>query len=154
MSPQSTKTARNDAFLNPMGTDGFEFVEYAAIDPAPLEALFTRLGFTRIAKHRSKHVHLWRQGDINFILNAEKDSHAAGFYSVHGPSANAMAFRVRDAHVALKRAQELGIEIVASRVGPMELNIPAIRGIGGSLLYLVDRYGEQSIYDIDFHTLP
>lgn len=144
----------HDPYLNPMGTDGFEFVEYAALDPAPLEALFTRLGFTRIAQHRSKNVHLWRQGDINFILNAEKDSQAAGFFSAHGPSANAMAFRVKDAAAAIKRAQDLGIEVIASKVGPMELNIPAIRGIGGSLLYLVDRYGEQSIYDIDFKPLP
>ena len=140
--------------LNPMGTDGFEFVEYAALDPKPLEELFTRMGFTKIAKHRSKNVHLWRQGDINFILNAEKDSHADGFYNAHGPSANAMAFRVRDAAAAAKRAQELGMEIVASKVGPMELNLPAIKGIGGSLLYLVDRYGEQSIYDVDFVPLP
>ncbi|MDE3015634.1 MAG: 4-hydroxyphenylpyruvate dioxygenase [Pseudomonadota bacterium] len=136
--------------LNPMGTDGFEFVEYAALEPAPLEELFARLGFSKIARHRSKNVHLWRQGDINFILNAEKESQAAGFYNAHGPSANAMAFRVKDAAAALKRAGELGIEIVGSQVGPMELNIPAIRGVGGSLIYLVDRYGDQSIYDIDF----
>lgn len=136
--------------LNPMGTDGFEFVEYAAVDPAPLEALFTQMGFSKIAKHRSKNVYLWRQGDINFILNAERESHAEGFFNAHGPSANAMAFRVKDARVALMRARELGVEVIESTAGPMELNIPAIRGIGGSLLYLVDRYGEHSIYDIDF----
>jgi 4-hydroxyphenylpyruvate dioxygenase len=140
----------DDTIINPMGTDGFEFVEYATIDPAPMEALFTRMGFTKIAKHRSKNVHLWRQGDINFILNAEPDGQAAGFSDAHGPSANAMAFRVRDAVKAMQRAEELGIEIVASKVGPMELNIPAIKGIGGSLLYLVDRYGDHSIYDVDF----
>ena len=144
----------DDTFVNPMGTDGFEFVEYAALDPAPLEQLFSRLGFTKIARHRSKNVHLWRQGDINFILNADKDSQASGFYNAHGPSANAMAFRVKDTQAAVKRAQELGMEIVASKVGPMELNLPAIRGIGGSLLYLVDRYGEHSIYDVDFIPLP
>jgi 4-hydroxyphenylpyruvate dioxygenase len=137
-----------------MGTDGFEFVEYAALDPKPLEQLFERLGFSKVAKHRSKNVHLWRQGAINFILNAEKDSQAAGFYNAHGPSANAMAFRVKDAAAAIKRAKELGIEVVESTAGPMELNIPAIKGIGGSLLYLVDRYGEESIYDIDFKKLP
>lgn len=136
--------------INPMGTDGFEFVEYASLDPAPLEALFTQLGFTKIAKHRSKNVYLWRQGDINFILNAEKASHADGFYNAHGPSANAMAFRVKDAAAAIARAKSLGAEVVESSAGPMELNIPAIKGIGGSLLYLVDRYGDQSIYDIDF----
>jgi 4-hydroxyphenylpyruvate dioxygenase len=141
--------------INPMGTDGFEFVEYASLDPAPLEQLFTTLGFSKIAKHRSKNVHLWRQGDINFILNAEKQSHADGFYNAHGPSANAMAFRVKDAAAAIARAKSLGAEIVESKVGPMELNIPAIKGIGGSLLYLVDRYGSHgSIYDIDFVPLP
>ena len=133
-----------------MGTDGFEFVEYAAVDPVPLEQLFTQLGFIKIAKHRSKNVHLWRQGDINFILNAEKGSEAHGFYNAHGLSANAMAFRVHDAAAAIHRAYMLGAEIVASKVGPMELAIPAIRGIGGSLLYLVDRYGDNSIYDVDF----
>ncbi|MDE3059648.1 MAG: 4-hydroxyphenylpyruvate dioxygenase [Pseudomonadota bacterium] len=142
--------ATSAGITNPMGTDGFEFIEYAALEPEPLERLFTQLGFNRIAKHRSKNVHLWRQGDINFILNAEKDSHAEGFYNAHGPSANAMAFRVRDAAAAMKRAKSLGVEVVESTAGPMELNIPAIRGIGGSLIYLVDRYGEQSIYDIDF----
>ena len=141
-------------FINPMATDGFEFVEYAALDPAPLEALFTQMGFTKIARHRSKNVQLWRQGDINFILNAEKSSHAEGFYNAHGPSANAMAFRVRDAKAAIERARSLGAEIVESDAGPMELHIPAIKGIGGSLLYLVDRYGEQSIYDVDFVKLP
>jgi len=152
MNPSSV--IRDPSSVNPMGTDGFEFVEYTALDPAPLEALFTRMGFSKIAKHRSKNVHLWRQGDINFILNAEKNSDAAGFFNAHGPSANAMAFRVKDAAAAIAHAESLGIEIVGSKVGPMELNIPAIRGIGGSLLYLVDRYGEQSIYDIDFKPLP
>jgi len=136
--------------INPMGTDGFEFVEYAAQDPAPLEALFTKLGFSKIAKHRSKNVYLWRQGDINFILNAEKDSQAAGFFYDHGLSANAMAFRVKSVAKALERAQELGLEIIASNVGPMELNIPAIVGIGGILLYFVEKSGPYSIYDIDF----
>ncbi len=140
--------------INPMGTDGFEFVEYAALDPAPLEELFTKMGFSKIAKHRSKNVYLWRQGDVNFILNAEKQSHAEGFYSAHGPSANAMAFRVKDAKAAIERARSLGAEIIESKVGPMELNIPAIKGIGGSLLYLVDRYDSGSIYDIDFVPLP
>ena len=136
--------------INPMGTDGFEFVEYATQEPAALEALFTKLGFVKIAKHRSKEVSLWRQGDINFILNAQVNSQAQAFFEAHGPSANAMAFRVKNAAQAIARAKELGANVVESKAGPMELNIPAIEGIGGSLLYLVDRYGEQSIYDIDF----
>ena len=140
---------------NPMNTDGFEFVEYATNKPEEMDALFTKMGFAKIAKHRSKKVWLYRQGDINFILNAEPDSHADEFHKAHGPSANAMAFRVKDAAKAIARAKELGAEVVANKAGPMELNIPAIVGIGGSLLYLVDRYGSKgSIYDIDFEYLP
>ncbi len=136
---------------NPMGTDGFEFVEYASTQPETLIKLFESLGFTKVAQHRSKNVSLYRQGDVNFILNAEPNSQAEHFTKVHGPSANAMAFRVADSAFALKRAKELGYEVVESKAGPMELNIPAIRGIGGTLIYLVDRYGKNgSIYDIDF----
>ncbi len=135
---------------NPVGTDGFEFVEYTAPDPELLRTLFERLGFPVTARHRSKNVTLHNQGDINFIINAEPDSFAQGFARQHGPSACAMAFRVKDAAAALKRCIELGAQAVATRVGPMELQIPAIEGIGGSLIYLVDRYGERTIYDVDF----
>jgi 4-hydroxyphenylpyruvate dioxygenase len=135
---------------NPMGTDGFEFVEYTAEDPQALRQLFEQMGFPVVARHRSKDVTLHRQGDVNFIINAEADSFAQQFARDHGPSACAMAFRVRDAAAAFRRAVELGAKPVAHPVGPMELNIPAIEGIGGSLIYLVDRYGDQSIYDVDF----
>src|SRR5438874_13828833 len=117
---------------NPRGTDGFEFVEYAAPDPAALGALFQDLGFTAIAKHRAKNVLLYRQGEINFVVNAEPGSFAQAFARVHGPSICAIAFRVRDAAFAYKRATELGAWGVEARPGPMELNIPAIRGIGDS----------------------
>lgn len=141
--------------INPMGTDGFEFVEYTAPDTAQLAALFERMGFTAVAKHRSKDVTLYRQGDINFIINAESDSFAQSFARVHGPSICAIAFRVKDAAFAIKRAKELGYKVYESQVGPMELRIPAIEGIGGSLVYLVDRYGpDRSIYDVDFVPLP
>ena len=139
-----------DLFENPMGTDGFEFVEYTAPDPELLRSLFTGLGFPVVARHRSKNVTLHNQGDINFIINAEPDSFGQRFAKAHGPSACAMAFRVKDAARAFKRAVELGASPVESRVGPMELNIPAIEGIGGSIVYLVDRYGENTIYDVDF----
>jgi 4-hydroxyphenylpyruvate dioxygenase len=140
---------------NPMGTDGFEFVEYTAPDTRALGRLFEALGFTAVARHRSKNVTLYRQGGINFIVNAEPDSFAQAFARVHGPSACAMAFRVRDAAAAYERAIELGGRPFHGKVGPMELNIPAIQGIGGSLIYLVDRYGAAgSIYDIDFRPLP
>lgn len=135
---------------NPMGTDGFEFVEYTAPDPEQLRALFARMGFPVAARHRSKNVTLHRQGDINFVINAEPQGFGQQFARDHGPSACAMAFRVRDAAAAFRRAVELGATPVETRVGPMELHIPAIEGIGGSLIYLVDRYGERTIYDVDF----
>ena len=133
-----------------MGTDGFEFVEYAAPDPQLLRSLFGRMGFPAVARHRSKNVTLHKQGDINFIINAEPDSFAQRFAKQHGPSACAMAFRVKDARHALQRAVQLGATVCPTNPGPMELNIPAIEGIGGSRLYLVDRYGDDTIYDIDF----
>jgi 4-hydroxyphenylpyruvate dioxygenase len=139
---------------NPMGTDGFEFVEYCHPDPEELDRLFRQMGFSAVAKHRSKNVILYRQGDINFIVNAEPGSFAARFAEAHGPCAPAMAFRVVDARQAFERALSLGAKPVETRVGPMELNIPAIEGIGGLQIYLVDRYGQKgSIYDVDFEWL-
>jgi 4-hydroxyphenylpyruvate dioxygenase len=135
---------------NPMGTDGFEFVEYTGPDPAQLAALFERMGFVAAARHRSKNVTLYQQGGVNFILNAEPESFAQAFARLHGPSVCAIAFRVKDAALAYERAIKLGAKPVHGKLGPMELNIPAIDGIGGSLIYLVDRYGEHSIYDVDF----
>src|SRR5438105_11680278 len=140
----------NDSVSNPMGTDGFEFVEYTAPDPQLLRTLFARLGFPVVARHRSKNVTLHSQGDVNFIINAEKDSFAQAFTRAHGPSACAMAFRVKDAAFAYRRALELGAKPGPQTAGPMELNIPSIEGIGGSLIYLVDLYGDRTIYDVDF----
>ena len=149
--PDRTPLAGQVSDMNPMGTDGFEFVEFTGPDMPALEALFTRMGFARVAIHRSKQVTLWRQGDVNFILNAEPESFAQAFRRIHGPSACAMAFRVADARAAYERALSLGAKPVTGKVGPMELNIPAIEGIGGSLLYFVDRYGPRgTIYDVDF----
>ena len=135
---------------NPMGTDGFEFVEYTALDPDALRALFEKMGCRAVARHRSKNVTLHRQSDINFLINAEPNSFAQQFARDHGGSICAMGFRVRDAALAYRRALELGAEPGPTTAGPMELNIPSIRGIGGSLIYLVDRYGADSIYDVDF----
>ena len=155
MSQSAPQTASPAAdAVNPMQTDGFEFVEYTAPDVGQLKALFEQLGFTAVARHRSKDVTLFRQGEINFIVNAEPDSFAQAFARVHGPSVCAMAFRVKDAAAALKRALALGAKPVQSKIGPMELNIPAIAGIGSSQIYLVDRYGDRSIYDVDFNPVP
>jgi len=147
---------------NPMGTAGFEFVEYAAPDPQALGAAFETLGFKAIARHRHKKVTLYRQGGINFIVNAEPRSFAQRFARLHGPSVCAIAFRVENAAHAYHRALDLGAWGVDSGSGPMELNIPAIKGVGDSLIYLVDRWagkdghkgiGDISIYDVDFEAM-
>jgi 4-hydroxyphenylpyruvate dioxygenase len=142
-----------DLFDNPLGTDGFEFVEFTSPEPERLQQLFELMGFAAVSRHRSKNVLRFAQGDINFILNMEPAGQPAAFRQAHGPSANAMAFRVKDAGKALKLAVERGAKAVSGPVGPMELNIPAIQGIGGSNLYLVDRYGAEAIYDVDFRPI-
>src|ERR1700704_2249819 len=150
---------------NPMGTDGFEFIEYAAPDPAAMAAVFVRMGFRPIAKHRHKNVTLYRQGEINFILNAEPDSFAQRFARLHGPSVCAIAFRVHDAKATYERAVSLGAWGYAGHAGPGELNIPAIKGVGDSLIYFVDRWrgkngakegeiGNIGFFDVDFEPLP
>ncbi len=143
-----------DLFDNPLGLDGFEFVEFCAPERGLIEPAFAAMGFAHIARHRSKDVDLWRQGAINLIVNYQPSSHAAYFAAEHGPSACGMAFRVKDAAKAYAAAIDRGAEPVETQTGVMELRIPAIRGIGGALIYLVDRYDDElSIYDIDFVAL-
>jgi 4-hydroxyphenylpyruvate dioxygenase len=143
-----------ELFENPMGLMGFEFVEFASPTPNVLEPVFEMLGFTLVARHRSKDVSLYRQGDINFILNHEPKSIGSYFAAEHGPSACGMGFRVRDSHLAYRRALELGAQPVEIPTGPMELRLPAVKGIGGAPLYLIDRFQDgESIYDIDFRFL-
>ncbi len=160
-----TAAPSTDAWDNPMGTDGFEFIEYAAPDPAAMGRVFESMGFKPVARHRHKNVLLYRQGGINFILNAEPDSFAQRFARLHGPSVCAIAFRVHDAKAAYERAVSLGAWGYAGKAGPGELNIPAIKGIGDSLIYLVDRWrgkggaqpgdiGNIGFYDVDFEALP
>lgn len=154
-----------DTWDNPMGTAGFEFVEFAAPDPQAMGLTFEHMGFVPIARHRHKKVTLYRQGQINFVINAEPDSFGQRFARLHGPSVCAIAFRVQDAALAYKRALDLGAWGVDRQSGPMELNIPAIKGVGDSLIYLVDRWrgkdgaapgaiGNIGIYDVDFEPLP
>ena len=165
-----------DLFDNPMGLMGFEFVEFASPTPGTLEPVFEQLGFSLVATHRSKDVVLYRQGEINFIVNREPKSPAGYFAAEHGPSACGLAFRVRDSHKAYALALERGAQPLEMPTGPMELRLPAIKGIGGAPLYLIDRFddddpraaappppegvrsatggraptGGRSIYDIDF----
>jgi 4-hydroxyphenylpyruvate dioxygenase len=148
-----------DLFDNPLGLDGFEFVEFCAPQKGVLEPAFEAMGFVLVARHRSKDVQLWRQGGVNLIANYEPHSPAAFFAAEHGPSACGMGFRVKDAARAYAEALARGAEPVEVRTGPMELHLPAIRGIGHSIIYLVDRYegavrGDLSIYDIDFEFVP
>jgi 4-hydroxyphenylpyruvate dioxygenase len=147
-----------DLWPNPIQTDGFEFVEYAAPDPRALGAAFERMGFRAVARHRHKDVLLYKQGDVNFIVNAEPRSFAQNFARRHGPSVCAMAFRVKDAAAAYEKLVQDGAWGVETRSGPGELNIPAIKGLGDSLVYLVDRYPQNAygntIYDVDFRPLP
>ena len=147
----------NSNNYNPLGTDGFEFVEYTAADEEGIEALkhlFSSLGFAEVAEHKSKRVWLYRQGDINFIVNAEPASQAEEFARLRGPSVCGMAFRVKDARAAIEHAKQHGGKEFHGNLGPMELNIPAIYGIGESTLYFVDLYGKHSIYDVDFRFYP
>ncbi|PWC27560.1 4-hydroxyphenylpyruvate dioxygenase [Teichococcus aestuarii] len=133
---------------NPMGTDGFAFVEYAHPEPEKLHALFRQMGFAPVARHRDRAVTLYRQGDVNYLLNEEPGSQATRFAAAHGPSVPSMGFRVVDAQHAYRRALALGAAPADPAEGGLALDIPAIRGIGGSLLYFVDRYGAAgSVYD-------
>ncbi len=140
-----------DLFDNPMGLMGFEFIEFASPTPNVIEPVLESMGFSHVANHRSKSVKLFRQGQINAIINNEPNSPAAYFAAEHGPSVCGLAFRVRDAQKAHARALELGAQPLEVDVGYMELRLPAIKGIGGAPLYLIDRFQEGlSIYDIDF----
>ena len=140
-----------DLFENPIGLDGFEFIEFSAPERGHLESIFTKMGFIKIANHRSKDVDLWRQGGINLITNYDKKSPAGYFCREHGPSACGMGFRVKNAAKAYDELIKRGAEPIQNHPGPMELSIPAIRGIGGAVIYLIDRYDDNlTIYDIDF----
>jgi 4-hydroxyphenylpyruvate dioxygenase len=139
---------------NPMGTDGFEFVEYAHPEPAKLHALFRLMGFVATAKHKTKQITVYQQGTVSYLVNAEPGSHGFNFVSKHGPCAPSMAFRVVDAKHAYERAISMGAEPADPKDGAKSLNVPAIKGIGGSLLYFIERYGEKgNAYDEEFEWL-
>ena len=139
---------------NPLGLDGIEFIEYTTARPQALGQVLEMMGFRPIARHRSREVLLYRQGRINVIVNAHQpvlpDAAAPG----DKPRLAAVALRVRDASTAYRRALERGAWAVPSRVEVMELNIPAIHGVGASRIYFVDRYDQFSIYDVDFVPIP
>ncbi|MFO1317009.1 MAG: 4-hydroxyphenylpyruvate dioxygenase [Burkholderiales bacterium] len=139
---------------NPLGLDGIEFIEYSTSKPQALGQVLEMMGFRPIAKHRSREVLLYRQGEMNVVVNA----HFAGLPRSAQPSEvpviAAVALRVRDAAAAYRHAIDRGAWAVPTHVEVMELNIPAIHGVGASRIYFVDRYREFSIYDVDFTLIP
>ena len=163
--PATSAPDTTAAWDNPMGTDGFEFIEFAAPDPKAMGLSFEAMGFKPVARHRHKNVTLYRQGTINFLINAEPDSFAQRFARLHGPSVCAIGFRVQNTKAAYERAVGLGAWGYANNAGPGELNIPAIKGVGDSLIYFVDRWrgkngaapgdiGNIGFFDVDFEILP
>ena len=158
MTPQTASREALGEMPNPLGLQGIEFIEYATAKPQALGQELERLGFRPIARHRSREVLLYRQGDINIIVNAHKDAVTGGLHGAppltDRPVIAAVAFRVRDAAAAFRRVLSLGAWAVPTHVEVMELNIPAIHGVGASRIYFVDRWQEFSIYDVDFVPIP
>lgn len=142
--PKATITAEN-----PAGTDGFEFVEFAHPEPEILRTLFAKMGYVHTATHKSRLIELWQQGDITYVLNMEPGTHAAAFIDEHGPCAPSMGWRVVDAQVAFDHAVRKGAEPFTDEAAKT-MNVPAIIGIGGSLIYFVDQYYEANPYNAEF----
>jgi 4-hydroxyphenylpyruvate dioxygenase len=137
---------------NPLGLDGIEFIEYATSKPQALGQVLEMMGFRPIARHRSREILLYRQGELNIVVNAHAADSPGANHEV--PSISAMALRARDARAAYHYVLERGAWAVSTHAEVMELNIPAIHGPGASRIYFVDRYKEFSIYDVDFVPIP
>jgi len=143
----------SDQFENPMGIDGFDFVEFAAPDATVLENLFGQFGFSPVARHRSKNITMYKQGNCVFLINDEPGSFAKDFAAVHGPCACGFAMRVQDADFVLAATLEKGAQAFTEKRETIALDIPCIEGIGGSILYLVDKYGEQSVFEDEYEPI-
>ncbi|MCB9990415.1 MAG: 4-hydroxyphenylpyruvate dioxygenase [Rhodospirillales bacterium] len=139
-----------DLFENPLKTDGFEFVEFTGKDIAQLEKLMDDFGFTAVAQHKERDITLYQQHDIKFLINREKGGQPGAFADEHTGGASAMAFRVQDAGFAYAEAKSRGADVVEADAHGGSMNIPAIKGIGGTLLYLID---SETIYDGEFQGL-
>ena len=135
---------------NPLGVLGIEFIEYATSKPQALGNVLETMGFKPVARHRSREILLYRQGELNIIVNA----HGNGAVLTERPVIAAIALRVQDAAAAYRHALDRGAWAVPVHVEVMELNIPAIHGVGTSRIYFVDRHGDFSIYDVDFTPIP
>jgi 4-hydroxyphenylpyruvate dioxygenase len=156
MSAQPNAGMQVTTFENPQGVDGFEFVEFAAPDAKLLHTLFPKLGFTAVARHKSRAITLYRQGECNFLVNEEPGSFAADFAAAHGPSACGFAIRFnRPAADVQKTALGNGGEVISDKADTLALQVPTILGIGGAALYLIDRYGASGdAYEQEFEYLP
>jgi 4-hydroxyphenylpyruvate dioxygenase len=157
LQPELAREPLQDSFSdedNPVGLDGVEFVEYATSKPQALGQVLEMMGFRPVARHRSREVLLYRQGDINIVVNAHPRDAEGATHGDTAPAISAVALRVRDARAAYRYVLEHGGWEVPTHPEAMELNIPAIHGVGGSRIYFVDRYREFSIYDVDFIPIP
>ena len=154
MNAQPNTGMQPTTFANPMGVDGFEFVEFAAPEPKLLHDLFKRLGFTAVAKHKSKAITLYRQGGCNLLVNEQPDSFAADFAKQHGPCACGFAIRFsRPASEVLKATLANGAREVTHKAATRAIDAPVIEGIGGCMLYLVDHYGDRGSAFDDYEWL-
>ncbi|ROZ69665.1 VOC family protein [Ramlibacter sp. WS9] len=156
--PEHAREPQQDSFsdeANPLGLDGVEFVEYATSKPQALGQVLEMMGFRPVARHRSREVLLYRQGGLNVVVNAHPPDGEGGAASAQEqPAISAVALRVRDARAAYRHVLERGAWEVPTHPEAMELNIPAIHGVGGTRIYFIDRYREFSIYDVDFIPIP
>ncbi|MDB5915552.1 MAG: hpd1, partial [Ramlibacter sp.] len=155
--PEHAREPLQDSFsdaANPVGLDGVEFIEFATAQPQALGHVLEMMGFRPVARHRSREVLLYRQGGINLVVNAHPGDASGATRGSEVPAISAMALRVRDARAAHRYVLERGGWEVPTHPQAMELNIPAIHGVGGSRIYFVDRYREFSIYDVDFVPIP
>ena len=139
---------------NPIGMDGLEYIEFATSKPQVLGGLLERMGFRLVARHRSREVELYRQGTMSIIINSHPADIPRTVTPVERPVISALCIRVRDADAAYRRALDLGAWEIPVHARAIELNIPAIHGVGESVIYFVDRYDEFSIFDIDFRAIP
>lgn len=146
--------AHSSSQANPLGLDGLEFIEYSTSKPQALGHVLEMMGFRPVAHHRSREVTLYRQGEMNIVVNAGLAELGVGNQLSDKPTLSAIALRVRDARAAYQYALDCGAWAAQTHAGVMELKIPAIHGVGGSRIYFVDRYKEFSIYDIDFVPIP
>ena len=152
--PRSSDREAIGELPNPLGMAGIEFIEYATSRPQALGQVLETMGFRPVARHRSREVLLYRQGDMNVVINAHESSRPSAVQPTETPAIAALGLRVRDAAAAYRRALDRGAWAVPVQVEVMELHIPAVHGVGATRIYFVDRTDAFSIWDVDFVPIP